>query len=118
MSVYRLMPMNFVRLMIMVADEMKMERGKYETGDEQMGDNDQSKKCSQREHGTQVVIAHLTTIVHHVQEVALPGRLGIQVTSQCRRLYPSRRRIDDVRHCGFRIRRNTAHVDFAKQICV
>jgi len=32
MSMYHPMPMNPVRLMIMIADEMRMERWKYETG--------------------------------------------------------------------------------------
>lgn len=67
-----LMSMRFLRLMIMIAQEMEMKSGKYETGNQKLGDNDQSEKCFQREHGTQVLIAHLTSIVHHVYRSAAP----------------------------------------------
>jgi hypothetical protein len=43
------------------------------------------------------------------------GRLlWIEVASLSRRFYPSRCRINNVSDCRFRIRRNTANVDFAK----
>ena len=67
------MPMNFVRLMIMITDEMEMKRWEYQTCDKQMGDDEQSEKCFQLEHGTRVLIAQLTSFFHRIETSPAPG---------------------------------------------
>ena len=68
------------------------------------------------ENGHFTAFIDLAGMGEHFFEVAHP-ELGIQATLSCR-LYPRCRRINDVTHRGFRIRRNTADVNFAKHIRV